>query len=78
MIVNDRFQFDDPMGMLETAKTSYEPGGNEINTVREMIKEEEFLNHCKQLNGQRMFMKNKLRLSERRILDELWKKLTYK
>lgn len=80
MLNGNQFEYVDPMGVLDSAekKTAYEPAVNEVNTVREMIKEEEFLTHCRQLHGQRVFMKEKLRFSEKRIVDELWKKLTYK
>lgn len=80
MLYGNQFEYVDPMGVLETAekKQAYEPSGNDVNTVREMIKEEEFLRHCKQLHGQRLFLKEKLRFSEKRIIDELWKKLQFK
>jgi len=79
MLEGNQFGYVDPMGILDGAekKAAYEPG-ERSNTVQEMIKDEQFLVHCKQLHGQRLFMKEKLRMPEHRIVDELWKKLTYK
>lgn len=81
MIINSQFEYVDPMGIFEKVedrtKPRYEPPSNDCNVVREIIHDEQFLNHCRALNGQRQFLVKK-RLAESTIIDELWKRLTYK
>lgn len=74
------FDIDDPMGMLEKAESrlsGYDPGNVESSAVREIIKDEMFIGHCRALSGQRAFLQKK-GLAEPQIIDELWKRLTYK
>lgn len=82
-MLNDKNQFEylDPLGIMDTAeqkeKTGYEPASNEPSVVREIIRDEQFTAHCRALSGQRAFLQKK-GLCEKTIVDELWKRLTYK
>lgn len=81
MFTGDKFEYVDPLGMLEGAekaeKTGYEPSNTEGQAIREIIKEEAFTAHCGQLQQQRAFLQKK-GVSEAGIVKELWKRLTYK
>lgn len=81
MLSGDKFEYVDPMGVFDKAeqrdKTGYEPGNVDSNAVREIIKDELFASHCGQLQNQRAFLIKK-GLSEKSVVDELWKRLTYK
>lgn len=82
MLNGDKFEYVDPMGVFDKAEnatkpTGYDPANVESNAVREIIKDEMFMAHCGQLQHQRAFLQKK-GLCEKTIVDELWKRLTYK
>lgn len=82
MLNGDKFEYVDPLGVFDKAEqrektTEYDPVNIESNAVREIIKDEMFAAHCGALQQQRAFLVKK-GLSERTVVDELWKRLTYK